>query len=91
MCSDRAKISMNFELSFTNKEITPWGGMVFLKQMMDKTGFKNQIKIAVDYRNKNPTGLMYRRYFGKFTQSTNQSVGHQFFSWFFQNLHINYC
>ncbi|KXK44415.1 MAG: hypothetical protein UZ11_BCD004000121, partial [Bacteroidetes bacterium OLB11] len=24
---------MKFELSFTNKEITPWGGMVFLKQM----------------------------------------------------------
>jgi hypothetical protein len=24
---------MKFELSFTNKEITPWGGMVFLKQL----------------------------------------------------------
>ena len=32
----------------------------------------------------------YKRYFGKFTQSTNQSVGHHFFSWFFQNLQINY-
>ncbi|MEZ4912169.1 MAG: hypothetical protein R2774_15075 [Saprospiraceae bacterium] len=22
--------------SFTNKEVTPWGGMVFMKQMLDK-------------------------------------------------------
>jgi hypothetical protein len=34
---------MNFELSFTNKEITPWGGMVFLKQMLDKIHFKEHI------------------------------------------------
>lgn len=34
---------MNFDLSFTNKEITPWGGMVFLKQMLDKIDFKSQI------------------------------------------------
>jgi len=34
---------MKFELSFTNKEITPWGGMVFLKQMLDKIEFKNQV------------------------------------------------
>ena len=38
------KIShMEFDVSFTNKEITPWGGMVFLKQMLDKIGFKDQI------------------------------------------------
>lgn len=35
---------MKFELSFTNKEITPWGGMVFLKQMLDKIGFAPVIK-----------------------------------------------
>ncbi len=35
---------MKFELSFTNKEITPWGGMVFLKQMLDKIGFKQAIE-----------------------------------------------
>jgi hypothetical protein len=34
---------LKFELSFTNKEITPWDGMVFLKQMLDKIEFKNQI------------------------------------------------
>ena len=35
---------MKFELSFTNKEVTPWGGMVFLKQMLDKIGFREQIE-----------------------------------------------
>ncbi len=34
---------MKFEFSFTNKEITPWGGMVFLKQMLNKLGFRKQI------------------------------------------------
>jgi hypothetical protein len=32
----------------------------------------------------------YKRYFGKFTQSINQEVGHHFFSYFFQSLHLNY-
>ena len=35
---------MKFELSFTNKEVTPWGGMVFLKQMLDKIGFREQVE-----------------------------------------------
>src|SRR5690606_14486749 len=35
---------MKFELSFTNQEITPWGGMVFLKQMLDKIGFREEIE-----------------------------------------------
>ena len=39
---------MKFDLSFTNKEITPWGGMVFLKQMMDKMGFRSQIESCDD-------------------------------------------
>ncbi len=30
---------MKFELSFANKEITPWG----VKQMLDKIGFKEQV------------------------------------------------
>jgi len=34
---------MEFEISYTNKEITPWGGMVFLRQMLDKIGFKKVI------------------------------------------------
>jgi hypothetical protein len=35
---------MKFEISYTNQEITPWGGMVFLRQMLDKIGFKAQIE-----------------------------------------------
>lgn len=31
---------MDFDISFTNKEITPWGGMVFMKQMLTKIGFR---------------------------------------------------
>jgi hypothetical protein len=43
MHSVRKKEVMKFELSYTSKEITPWGGMVFLKQMLDKIGFRQQI------------------------------------------------
>ena len=127
---------MKFELSFTNKEITPWDGMVFLKQMLDKIGFREQIKnceaLPIFLSNnsykkevllesfitsiwcganrflhteitrsdkalasifdwqKVPAQDAYKRYFGKFTQSINQQVGHHFFSWFFQNLQLNY-
>jgi hypothetical protein len=34
---------MEFDIAFTNKEITPWGGMVFLKQFLDKIGFREQV------------------------------------------------
>ena len=51
---------MKFELSFTNKEITPWGGMFFLKQMLDKIGFREQIEkceslpVSPDFRKLTP-------------------------------------
>jgi hypothetical protein len=35
---------MEFDISYTNKEITPWGGMVFLKQMLEKIGFRKLIE-----------------------------------------------
>jgi hypothetical protein len=35
---------MKFELSYTGKEITTWGGMVFLKQMLDKIRFWEHIQ-----------------------------------------------
>lgn len=116
---------MKFELSFTNQEIKPWGGMVFLKQMLDKIGFREEIENCTslpvsqsnnsykkevllesfitsiwgganrflhteitrsdralgqifDWR-KTPGQDAYKRYFGKFTQKTNQEVGHHFF------------
>lgn len=43
MRSVRKHKLMKYELSFSNKEVTPWGGMVFLKQMLDKIGFQEQI------------------------------------------------
>jgi len=35
---------MRFDPCFASKEITPWDVMVFLKQMLDKIGFQEQIK-----------------------------------------------
>jgi len=127
---------MKFALSFTNKEVTPWGGMVFLKQMLDKIGFREHIRSCsyLPVQNSNrahdvdvilesfitsiwcganrflhtevtrsdqalgkifgwkrtPGQDAYKRYFGKFTQTINQEVGKHFFSWFLQNLHLNY-
>ena len=34
---------MEFEISYTNQEITPWGGMVLLREMMDKISFKKLV------------------------------------------------
>lgn len=35
---------IDFPIRFTSKEITPWAGMVFLKQMLDKIQFSDVIK-----------------------------------------------
>lgn len=37
-------MSMEFDISYTSKEITPWGGMVFLKQMLEKIGFRKLVE-----------------------------------------------
>jgi hypothetical protein len=39
---------MEFDISYTNKEITTWGGMVFLSQMLQKIGFRNIIDKNTD-------------------------------------------
>jgi hypothetical protein len=39
---------MEFEISYTNKEITPWGGMVLLQQMLQKAGLKKVIEDCPD-------------------------------------------
>ena len=39
---------MDFEISYTSKEITPWGGMVFLSQMLKKIGFRKIIEDNTD-------------------------------------------
>ena len=127
---------MKFDLSFTNQQITPWGGMVFLKQMMDKMGFRTHLESCADLPTQNsnrghkvstilecfitsvwcganrflhtevtradnalgnifdwkqtPGQDAYKRYFKKFTQSTNQNVSKHFFTWFFQNITVDH-
>jgi len=44
MRSVRKKHLMEFNISYTSKEITPWGGMVFLKQMLNKIGFRELVE-----------------------------------------------
>ena len=39
MRSNRENTIMDFDITFTSKEITPWGGMVFLKEMLQKQVF----------------------------------------------------
>jgi hypothetical protein len=48
MRSNREKRAMEFDISFTSKEITPWGGMVFLKQMLQKIGFRQVVESNID-------------------------------------------
>ena len=33
---------MGFELRFTDKEITAWGGMGLMKLMLDRIGFQSE-------------------------------------------------
>jgi hypothetical protein len=35
---------MDFKLQFTDKEITPWGGMALLKRMLDYLGFETALR-----------------------------------------------
>lgn len=35
---------MEFDISYTSKEVTPWGGIIFLQQMLQKIGFRELIK-----------------------------------------------
>jgi Transposase DDE domain group 1 len=39
---------MEFEIGYTDKEITPWGGMVFMRQMLDKMGFRKVVNAQPD-------------------------------------------
>ena len=48
MRSNRENTIMDFDITFTSKEITPWGGMVFLKEMLQKTGFRELIERSPD-------------------------------------------
>lgn len=122
---------MEFDISYTSKEITPWGGMVFLKQMLLKTGFRELVEKNTDLPQSGsnrgyasativeafitsiwcganrflhtettrsdaalakifdwkrvPGQDTYKRFFGKFTQASNQKVSDYFYSWIFDN------
>ncbi|MFM7431263.1 MAG: transposase [Flammeovirgaceae bacterium] len=39
---------MEFEIGYTDKEITQWGGTVFMRQMLDKIGFRKVINAQAD-------------------------------------------
>ena len=126
---------MEFDISYTNQEITPWGGMVFLRQMLDKIGFKSQVEKCIDLpqpgsnRGYSPVSIIelflvsiwcganrfmhtevtrhdealkkifgwkrspaqdvYKRYFAKFTQVTNQQVSDHFYSWIFNSVQFD--
>jgi hypothetical protein len=123
---------MEFDISYTSKEITPWGGMVFLSQMLQKTGFRDLVDNNPDlpvagsnrgYKTstivegfitsiwcganrflhtevtrhdaalgkifrwqRTPGQDTYKRFFNKFSQSTNHSVSDYFYTWIFNNL-----
>ena len=123
---------MEFDIAYTSKEITPWGGMVFLKQMLQNIGFRELIEnnpdLPVSGSNRGyktpvivesfitsiwcganrflhtevtrhdaalgkifdwahtPGQDTYKRFFSKFTQTTNQKVSDYFYSWIFDNV-----
>src|ERR1019366_2222411 len=85
---------MEFDISYTSKEITPWGGMVFLKQMLQKTGFRELIDQNNDlpqsgsnrgYKTSTLGQDTYKRFFSKFTQAKNHNISQYFYSWIFDN------
>ncbi len=49
MLSNRYICDMQFEISYTNQEITTLGGMAFLRQMLDKIEFKSQVENCIFY------------------------------------------
>ena len=38
---------MNLKIVFTDKEITPWSGMIFMKKLLDQTGILSKL-ISID-------------------------------------------
>ena len=48
MRSNRYICDMDFDISYTDKEVTPWGGMVFFRQMLNKIGFREVVESCDD-------------------------------------------
>ncbi len=39
---------MDFEIGYSNREVTAWGGMVFLRQMLDRLEFRKMVESQAD-------------------------------------------
>ena len=37
---------MDWEIRFSNQQVTPWSGLAFLRRMMDKMGFQKHLSSA---------------------------------------------
>lgn len=132
MRSVRANKTMDLAYKFTNKEVTPWGGMVFLKQFLEQIKFSETIRSCKDLPTsgsnrgydlrtlieayicsvwcgatqflhteniRSDTALAkivgwergvpgqdaYKRFFSKFTPTTNIRVSDYFFKWLISN------
>jgi hypothetical protein len=48
MRSNREKEPMEFDISYTSKEITPCGGMVFMRQMLQNIRFRQLVENNTD-------------------------------------------
>ena len=46
---------MGFELRFSDKEITAWGGMSIMKRMLDHLEFESALKEAIARSNLSPS------------------------------------
>lgn len=123
---------MELEIRYTNKEVSPWGGLVLLRQMMGKMEFRELVSGNADLprpgsnRGYDPATIIegfmtsvwcgasrflhtevtrhdgalgeifgwkrvpgqdvYKRFFRKFTQGTNQRVSDYFYRWIFSNI-----
>lgn len=43
MLSNRLNLCMEWKISFSNQEVTPWSGLAFLRRMMDKMAFSDHL------------------------------------------------
>jgi hypothetical protein len=62
-CKKILQLKMNIKLSFTDKEITPWSGMVFMKKLLDRTGIltkliSSELPVQESNRGYNPIQLI---------------------------------
>lgn len=60
---------MGFEIAYNNKEVTPWGGMVLLREILEKINFSGAIESCADFATN--AGILL----GRTTDSTYKLYG----------------